>query len=433
MEKVYLFGSGSNAYGVIEYIGKENVIALVDNEIKKQGDYLHGRPIISFETLKEIYQGEEIVITAAMYKEIVPLLEENKIDNYSVAPMVIMGLPSPEEIIDEFNLYNKTSIYLVGCNIIAQKFYDYVINNKIGTKLFMVSLKEKSNKKKMMTYVSYQEIPCDATIVVFKENLDDYDIQNLKKYNTVYDIYNIHTNKLQSSFLMLKKYENKHRNGKCFIVGNGPSLKIEDLERIQKIGIPNFGFNLIYKIYPDTSWRPTYFVITEYNLYKTYYDEIIKLQHDNMFIKGFYCMENTPYIENVNYYPGYARRHYLSKQKFSNDISKVVYSGYSVMYDTLQIAVYMGFKEIYILGADFNYLNDSAGKGNHVYDYNTSERRKVAGKAYLDVTYNAFEVAKQYADSHEIKIYNATRGGKLEVFERKNLDEVFAEMENDKV
>ena len=51
----------------------------------------------------------------------------------------------------------------------------------------------------------------------------------------------------------------------------------------------------------------------------------------------------------------------------------------------------------------------------------------------MDVTYNAFEVAKQYADSHEIKIYNDTRGGKLEVFERKNLDEVFAEMENDKV
>ncbi len=32
--------------------------------------------------------------------------------------------------------------------------------------------------------------------------------------------------------------------------------------------------------------------------------------------------------------------------------------------------------------------------------------------------------AKNYADSHGIKILNATRGGKLEVFERVNFDEI---------
>jgi len=37
----------------------------------------------------------------------------------------------------------------------------------------------------------------------------------------------------------------------------------------------------------------------------------------------------------------------------------------------------------------------------------------------------AFEKAKEYADGHGIKIYNATRGGKLEVFERVNFDDLF--------
>ena len=37
---------------------------------------------------------------------------------------------------------------------------------------------------------------------------------------------------------------------------------------------------------------------------------------------------------------------------------------------------------------------------------------------------SSYKTAKEYADSHGIKIYNATRGGKLEVYERVNLDEV---------
>ena len=47
MNKVYIFGAGNNAYGVVSYIGCENVIAIIDNEKKKQGDRLLGIPIIS--------------------------------------------------------------------------------------------------------------------------------------------------------------------------------------------------------------------------------------------------------------------------------------------------------------------------------------------------------------------------------------------------
>lgn len=43
----------------------------------------------------------------------------------------------------------------------------------------------------------------------------------------------------------------------------------------------------------------------------------------------------------------------------------------------------------------------------------------------LDFATMAFEKAKEYADGHGIKIYNATRGGKLEVFERVNFDALF--------
>ncbi len=41
----------------------------------------------------------------------------------------------------------------------------------------------------------------------------------------------------------------------------------------------------------------------------------------------------------------------------------------------------------------------------------------------------AFNVAKEYADQNGVKIYNATRGGMLESFERIDLDSLFSNKE----
>lgn len=130
-------------------------------------------------------------------------------------------------------------------------------------------------------------------------------------------------------------------------------------------------------------------------------------------------------LDGINYYYEDCRRKYYENEVFSDDIVRGVYSGYTVAYDMIQIAVYMGFSEIYLIGADFNYNGDAAQKGNHVYDSKFQDKRKMAGRSYIDCSINAMEVSRKYAEAHGIKIYNATRGGKLEVFERKELDELF--------
>lgn len=68
--------------------------------------------------------------------------------------------------------------------------------------------------------------------------------------------------------------------------------------------------------------------------------------------------------------------------------------------------------------------------GNHVYDGKIKDRRKAVGEYYLDVSFNALKKVREYANAHDIKIINTTRGGNLEIFERKNIDEVFKEIEN---
>jgi hypothetical protein len=55
-------------------------------------------------------------------------------------------------------------------------------------------------------------------------------------------------------------------------------------------------------------------------------------------------------------------------------------------------------------------------------------------KAYVNENemIKSFESAKDYCVSHNINIYNATRGGMLEVFERVDIDDFFKKMEEKK-
>ncbi|MEH7386550.1 hypothetical protein V7147_14245, partial [Bacillus sp. JJ1521] len=110
--------------------------------------------------------------------------------------------------------------------------------------------------------------------------------------------------------------------------------------------------------------------------------------------------------------------HKRYKTKFSGDAFAGVYDGYSITYSLIQIAVYMGFKEIYLLGVDCNYPKNM---NHHFKEYGHVDPTFLSAR---DKMISAFNEARKYANRNNIKIYNATRGGMLEVFERVDLDEV---------
>ena len=58
----------------------------------------------------------------------------------------------------------------------------------------------------------------------------------------------------------LKCFKNIHEGETCFIIGNGPSLNSDDLEKIYKKCIPTFAFNRIYLMFDNTNWRPSYYI-----------------------------------------------------------------------------------------------------------------------------------------------------------------------------
>ena len=101
--------------------------------------------------------------------------------------------------------------------------------------------------------------------------------------------------------------------------------------------------------------------------------------------------------------------------KFSSDAYRVVYAGHSITYSAIELAVYMGFKEIVLLGVDCDYSK----KVNHIKAYSVQTDMDAAF-----LMRESFKVARRWADKHDVKILNATRNAKLDVFERVVLEDI---------
>ena len=112
--------------------------------------------------------------------------------------------------------------------------------------------------------------------------------------------------------------------------------------------------------------------------------------------------------------------------KVSDDITRGIYGncyGGSIVHTCLQIAMYMGFKEIYLLGTDCSY--DYDGKHHFIENYFNDDDNYKIRKFRTQGVFEAYQSIKYYAETHGIKIYNATRGGMLEIFERVEFDKLF--------
>ena len=122
------------------------------------------------------------------------------------------------------------------------------------------------------------------------------------------------------------------------------------------------------------------------------------------------------------------------KYSFSTDISKQINCRGTVTFTCMQIAAYMGFSEIYLIGVDHNYQKIIDDNGNIVEDKSVNdyfcekydEDIKDIAVHNMGNNTRAYIDAKKYCDENKkTTIYNATRGGKLEVFKRVNFDELF--------
>ena len=229
----------------------------------------------------------------------------------------------------------------------------------------------------------------------------------------------------------IEKYKGIHAGKKCFIVATGPSLTLDDLDLIKDQY--TFSMNSIINLYEKTDFRPKYYLIQDGNVERRLHNRLIEVNHGVSFlgigdISGFKPIINKkqakPYTNLFEFYNLDIAYHIYDlcyadpksiTTNFSDDCAAGIFDGGTVTYSAIQLACYMGFKEIYLLGCDTNY-------SGHVDESGSKNKTRKSEPALVMI--NSYKVAKKYADFHGIKIINCTRGGMLEVFPRKTLEEV---------
>lgn len=265
------------------------------------------------------------------------------------------------------------------------------------------------------------------------------DIKDSPKTRTIfYPFGNYKFNKFSREYLaseypaMVRKFYNCHEGERCFIAGNGPSLTAEDLDMIK--GEYSFGTNKIYNIFPNTQWRPTYYICMDYmSMKEEIMSEKTKIEAEYLFLnwQQHKNIEKDEKIVLCNFNPHYVINLWNDTHvDFSEDCSKYIYNARTVTYSAIQFAAYMGFKEIYLMGVDANYPFYKDGKGRKHKTEAKDSHFKNGGYNRIDYMVKetneiGYKLAKEYCNSHGIRIANATRGGKLEIFERVQLEKLF--------
>lgn len=234
----------------------------------------------------------------------------------------------------------------------------------------------------------------------------------------------------------LRSVKDIHKGERCFIVANGPSLTLDDLNTLYKNKEYTFGMNRIFKFFDKTEWRPTFYVCEDINIFNDSIDAINSISSDMKFIPINHHFYDNINVEGAYYFlPNYDRKMDFPNS-FSTDISRQIDSLGTVTFTCINIAAYMGFSEIYLLGVDNNYRVTIDEDGNTVVDKDAKDYfcddydKDIKDIVVHDMGANirAYRKAKCACDEMGIQIYNATRGGKLEVFPRVGFDSLFEEV-----
>ena len=254
-------------------------------------------------------------------------------------------------------------------------------------------------------------------------------------YNILYDIIARKQRRDNHNLTnQLKLLKNSHLGESCFIIGTGPSLKVDDLKILEEKDIPTFAPNRIYEICESSGWQPKYYICQDHNIIQTFKDRIKGIKSELSFLPVDYKDEFKG--SNYRFFVLHECEYYPQHAKFSKDISKDISQGYTVTYAAIQLAIYMGFKNIYLLGIDHNYNITRDSKGRPVrnstetqnYSNGMTDYVNTKNLPRIEESTIAYETAERMSKKLSVKIYNATRGGKLDAFERISFEDAIKQI-----
>ncbi len=216
----------------------------------------------------------------------------------------------------------------------------------------------------------------------------------------------------------LRKFENTHPHERCFIIGNGPSLRQTDLGKLQAEF--TFGLNRIYLLFPELGFTTTYLVSVNDLVLEQCASEMKKLTLP----KFITWRARNWFTDDPNVI--YLDTDFTGEEGFSRDITRRVYEGYTVTYVALQLAFHMGFTQVILVGVDHNFVTQ--GAANQAVVSQGDDPNHFApnyfGKGFkwqlpdLAGSERAYTLAREAYARAGRRVVDATIGGKLTVFSK---------------
>ncbi len=255
--------------------------------------------------------------------------------------------------------------------------------------------------------------------------------------------------------IRLNELKSLRRSDDCYILGTGPSLSKVCLLGLKKGDIFFTGESFLHRDSERISGQ-FYVVGTNHPPHQARYvkdliNKLMAMPSDTTFI-----FSHTNYLHSFgNHLFGrdklaFDRRKYLINYTGATDldeynyqdnnvydVSKNPFNPRTVIFSAIQCAIFMGYKKIYLLGCEHDYLLryfNSDFNSHHFYQDDSSVAQNVPDYLakftllqWFEEYYKrwqAYDYLKSYANQKGIEIINSTDGGILDVFPRISLNEL---------
>lgn len=430
-----IWGCGVRGKLIYQFLSGQGVRAFIDMNSELQGRQYQNIPIISIETYLEKYQGCIVIVSPMFgYAEI-----EQRLSSLDVAYLSSQELP--QEIYDGVQglldlavgtMREEETAYFYGLNLFSICLLDYCMEKRIcGAKI----IPEPAADSKLIKALENQYSNCIGGLDELRESRlyltsDKYDFRDLPAKN-LENLYDFLYWAPEYCNPKIKAFADIHKGKRCFILGTGPSLQIEDLNKLADKGEICISVNGIVRAFKMTAWRPDYYVCQYKYGFERWKDALLDDGNVAHMLISDGCLQDDSATEFMKFHLSLLVVREDRPPAFSRDFSCGAYVGGNVMYTCIQLAAYLGFTEIYLYGVDHSFAYEK--RDNHFYaDHLMGE----GGDAYVTAsvveseaheTEIALAAARRAGEERGFRIYNATRGGKLEIFERVDFDTLLGE------
>lgn len=224
----------------------------------------------------------------------------------------------------------------------------------------------------------------------------------------------------------LLKLFGKHKGERCFIMGNGPSLAKMTLGKLREEF--SFGLNRIYLHFKTMDFLPTYYVAINGLVLEQFRDDIQQLPMPKFLNWNYRRLFD---ISNPSMH--FLKTHLGLSDTFAFTITKPIHSGGTVTFAALQIAYYMGFQEVILIGVDHSFVDK--GKPNTTEIRNTKDDNHFHPEYFpkgsrwqlpdLNRSELAYQTARDAFEKDGRTILDATVNGKCQVFPKVRFETLF--------